>query len=131
MSEKCVAVQSFHEVIQGVIIGVIGQVGPYMEPPGEVVAEFFALSLNAAHQIEDGNHADELGSLLSRRADKAGGFAVIFHLYILHKGRFGWALNFSDLCRQTPRRDPTSILPRTYPARRRSVWVLMLSDLFR
>src|SRR3954470_9399129 len=99
-----------------------------MEPPGQVIAGVFALSLNAARQIEDGNHDDELGSLLSRRMYKAGGFAVIFHLYILHKGRFGWVLNFSDICRQTPRRDPTSILPRTYPAHRRSVRVLMLSN---
>ena len=89
MLEKHATVQSFHEVIQSVIIGVIGQVGPYTEPPGEVVAGVFALSLNATRQIEDGKHADELGSLLSRRTGEAGGFAVIFHLYILHRGGLG------------------------------------------
>ena len=87
-------VQSFHKVIDGIIIGVIGQVGPYTKPPGEVIVGVFALSLNAARQIEDGNHADELVSLLSRCTDKAGGFAVIFHLYILHRGGLGGSCIF-------------------------------------
>src|SRR3954470_9492584 len=76
-------VQSFHKVIDGIIIGVVGQIGSYTEPPGQEIAGVFTFSLNATRQIEDGNHADELGSLLSRRTDKAGGFAVIFHLFIL------------------------------------------------
>ena len=82
-------VQSFHKVIDSIIIGVVGQIGSYTEPPGQVIAGVFALSLNTARQIEDGNHADELGSLLSRRAGEAGGFAVIFHLYILQRGGSG------------------------------------------
>ena len=82
-------VQSFHKVIHSIIIGVVGQIGSYTEPPGQVIAGVFALSLTAARQIKDGNHANKLGSLLSRRADKAGGFAVIFHLYILHRGSLG------------------------------------------
>ena len=89
MSEKRAVVQSFHKVIDGIIIGVVGQIGSYTEPPGQVITGVFALSLNAARQIEDGNHADELGSPLSRRTDKAGGFLVIFHLYILHRGGLG------------------------------------------
>ena len=82
-------VQSFHKVIDGIIIGVVVQISLYTEPSGQVVAGVFAFSLNAARQIEDGNHSDELGSLLSRRTDKAGGFAAIFHLYILHRGGLG------------------------------------------
>ena len=89
MSEKCATVQSFHEVIQSVIIGVVGQIGSYTEPPGQVIAGVFAFSLNAARQIKDGDHVEELGSLLSRRTGEAGGFAVIFHLYILHRGGLG------------------------------------------
>ena len=89
MSEKRATVQSLHEVIQSVIIGVVAQIGSYTEPPGQVIAGVFALSLNTACQIEDGNHADELGYLLSRCAGEAGGFAVIFHLYILHRGGLG------------------------------------------
>src|SRR3954468_13162081 len=61
-------VQSFHKVIDSIIIGVVGQIGSYTEPPGQVIAGGFAFSLNAARQIEDGNHADELGSLLSDAA---------------------------------------------------------------
>ncbi|MEI4920548.1 hypothetical protein Q8G81_33855, partial [Klebsiella pneumoniae] len=79
----------FHEVIQSVIIGVVGQIGSYTQPPGQVIAGVFAFSLNAARQIEDGNHADEFGSLLSRRMRKAGGFAAIFHRYIQHRGVLG------------------------------------------
>ena len=82
-------VQSFHKVIHSIIIGVVGQIGSYTEPPGKVIARLFSLSLNATRQIEDGNHADELGSLLSRRTDEAGGPAVIFHRYILHRGSLG------------------------------------------
>ena len=89
MSEKRATVQSFHEVIQSVIIGVVGQIGSYTEPPGQVIVGVFALSLNAARQVEDGNHADELGSLLSRRTGEAGGLAVILHCYILHRGGLG------------------------------------------
>ena len=82
-------VQSLHKVIHSIIIRVVGQIGSYTEPPGQVIAGVFAFSLNAARQIEDGNHADELGSLLSRRMDEADGLAVIFHLYILHRGGLG------------------------------------------
>ena len=88
MSEKRATVQSFHEVIQSVIIGLVGQIGSYTEPPGQVIAGVFAFSLNVARQIEDGIHADELGSLLSRRTGKAG-LAAIFHCYILHMGGLG------------------------------------------
>src|SRR3954468_13994384 len=89
MSEKRATVQSFHEVIQSVIIGVVGQIGSYTEPPVQVIAGVFAFSLNAARKIEDGNHADKLGSLLSRRTGEAGGLAVILHLYILHRSGLG------------------------------------------
>src|SRR3954447_10496131 len=56
------------------------QIGSYTEPPSKVITGVFALSLNATRQIEDGNHADELGSLLYRRTSEAGGLAMIFHL---------------------------------------------------
>ena len=68
-------VQSFHKMIDSIIIGVVGQIVSYTEPPGQVIAGVFSLSLNVARQIEDGNHTDELGSLLSRRTDEAGGFS--------------------------------------------------------
>ena len=82
-------VQSFHKVIDGIISGVVGQIGSYSEPPGQVIAGVFAFSLNSTRQIEDGHHSDELGSLLSRHTGEAGGLAAIFHLYILHMGGLG------------------------------------------
>ncbi len=36
-------VQSFHKVIHSIIIGVVGQIGSYAKPPGQVIAGGFAL----------------------------------------------------------------------------------------
>ena len=60
MPEKCTAIQSFHKVINSIITGVMHQISPYTEPPGEVIAGVFTLSLNAMRQIEDSYHTDEL-----------------------------------------------------------------------